>query len=248
MRTGKCGGMTLIELLVSMGILVIVAVGASRSFEAAVFFQTKLQPRLEGSDQVRRIETRIANLLAGAYLSPGTGGTAATYFTAVASGESTWSPGLGDLSDQLTLTTIGVNPSNVYLSTTDDFENLNARFGPQGGMMEVSFEAAPIGDAGGATGPYLRTQRPADGDPTQGGWESVLEPNLAGINFEFWDGTTWVPEWDSSTMPTPRLPAAVRVTYALVGSEDTVHTFVVRIPLSDVTPDNPAGVGTEVGL
>ena len=40
----------------------------------------------------------------------------------------------------------------------------------------------------------------------------------------------------------PRLPSAIRVTYTLEG-EDSSRAMIVRIPLSDVTPENPAGVG-----
>lgn len=247
MRRRGQAGLTLIELMISLGIMVLIGLGTVFAYDAAVKFETDTRPRITAANRFRRIETKIATYLRRAYLGGATGGSAPTYFVASASGQSTWSAGLGDLADSLVFTSTGVSPSDVYLQTEDEFEDLNSEFGPQGGVIEVAFAPVPYGDAGDQAGPFLRTQRPADGDPTQGGWESVLDPDLAGLSFEFWDGTTWVPEWDSNAMTPPRLPAAVRVSYALVGEEDMVKTFVVRVELSDVTPENPAGIGTISG-
>lgn len=242
MRRTKAG-MTLFELIISIGILTIVGLGAIGTYSAMVTFQTKTWPRMLEAERGRRIETQIRTYLSGAFLGAGTAaGSNPTYFIAEATGESAWTSGVGNLSDSLSFTTLGLNPPGTVLEATGEFQDLNERFGPQGGILEASFEATAIGNAGDAQGPFLRTQRPADGDPYQGGWEEVLDANLAGLNFEFWDGTTWVEEWNSSQMDPPRLPAAVRVYYALTGEEESVRSFVVRLPLSDVTPQNPAGV------
>lgn len=60
---------------------------------------------------------------------------------------------------------------------------------------------------------------------------------MSEILFEFWDGTQWITSWDTDS-DGRRLPAAVRVTYR-VSSDTDEHSFVVRIPTSDVTADNP---------
>lgn len=244
-------GMTLFELIISMGILLLVGIAATSTFTAAVMFQTEVRPRMEEAERTRVVEDKIRQYLVGAYLGlastqqTGTGttntaSTAATFFIAQATGEGNWSSGMGDLSDSLVFTAIGVGHSSSYDAADDEFENLNERYGPQGGVVEVAMEVTPVGDAGDLTGPFLRTQRPADGDPTQGGWEQLLDSDLVGINFEFWDGTTWVQEWDSSQMQPPRLPAAVKVYYELTEETGVVRSFVVRLPHSDVTPANPA--------
>lgn len=243
--------MTLFELIISMGILLLVGIAATSSFNAAVLFQTEVRPRMEEADRSRVVESKLREYLAGAYLgqastqqtgsgTTNTASTAATYFIAQATGESNWTAGLGDLSDTLVFTSIGVGHSSSYDAAEDEFAALNELYGPQGGVLEVAFEASPVGDAGDLTGPFLRTQRPADGDPTQGGWEQTADAALVGLNFEFWDGTTWVQEWDSSQMQPPRLPAAVRVYYELAEETGVVRSFVVRLPHSDVTPTNPA--------
>jgi hypothetical protein len=73
---------------------------------------------------------------------------------------------------------------------------------------------------------------------TQGGMESVLDADIESINFEFWDGLQWITEWDTQASNTPRLPAAVRITYQR--QDDANDRFlVVRLKHSDITPDNP---------
>ncbi len=241
-RKRLSSGFTLIELVLSMGAMALIAIGAARAYQAIARFETEVLPRREQMGAYRRAEDRLAALVRGAYLSDSGSGTP-TYFIGVATGQGVTVPALGDLSDTLTFTSTGLRPRGAYVESTDAFEDLNARFGPQGGIAEISLSSVPVGDPGGREGPYLRIQRPADGDFEQGGTEKVLDADIAGVGFDFWDGTTWVAEWDTSTMPEPRLPAAVRITYSLVGEEGTTRVLIVRLPLSDVTPENPATIG-----
>ena len=124
------------------------------------------------------------------------------------------------------------------LQSTDDFTTLNDTFGPQGGLTEYSFTQTPIGNATSDQGYFLRHQTPPDGDPTQGGYQAVFDPDIESVSYEFYDGTNWDPTWDTTTMQTPRLPAAVRITYRRK-NDDKDHVFVIRLVHSDVTPDNP---------
>ena len=87
------------------------------------------------------------------------------------------------------------------------------------------------------SGVIIREQHPADGDNTQGGTESVLDPDVTSLTYEFFDGSDWQPTWSTSN-GTKRLPAAVRVTYQ-VKDEDSQRVLVIRLPNSDVTTDNP---------
>jgi hypothetical protein len=82
---------------------------------------------------------------------------------------------------------------------------------------------------------FLREQRPADSDPTQGGEESLLNPDLRDIRFEFYDGSDWVDSWDSRNDQKGKLPSAVRVSYVL-NSESLQRTFIIRLPLSSSVP------------
>jgi prepilin-type N-terminal cleavage/methylation domain-containing protein len=235
-------GFTLIELMISLAIMIIIALGATATYEIAVGFQIRELPQRQVYQARERFENRIRALIRSAYLSPG-GGAAPSYFMAGAGGIG-GAAGMQAGSapaDVLTFTATAPAPLGAFLESQNDFETLNEQFGPQGGLAEVSISVTPVGEeAGSRTGPFLRTQRPADGDFTQGGFEELLDANVHALTFEFYDGTAWVPEWDTST--TPRLPAAVRITYTWQ-EEDTPRVLIVRLPLSDVTPENPAGIG-----
>jgi hypothetical protein len=129
------------------------------------------------------------------------------------------------------------------LASNDDFETNNQNFGPQGGIQEVSIETTAVGSIGqGMTGCFLRTQIPADDDPTQGGNEVLLTSELTELGFEMYDGTTWQTSWDTrSQTGAGELPAAVKVTYRFTG--DTVdNIFIVQLPESTATSTNPVTV------
>ncbi len=141
-------------------------------------------------------------------------------------------------SDNLTFTAVGSRPSTQLYASTDDWETNNQNFGPQGGVAEVCLSLSAEDDPSNHQGLFLRTQRPADTDPTQGGFETVLSSDLSSIGYEFYDGTQWDPTWDTRSMTPRRLPSAVRVTYRF--KKDTRdHVFVVALPYSDVTTANP---------
>ena len=122
---------------------------------------------------------------------------------------------------------------------SDDFETTNQHYGPQGGLAEYAISMTPVGDAQGQKGVILREQLPADEDATQGGYESVIEPDVTSLTFEFFDGTAWQPSWNTFAQTTRQLPAAVRVTYSLTG-ESQNRIFIVGLACSTVTPNNPA--------
>ena len=59
------------------------------------------------------------------------------------------------------------------------------------------------------------------------------------MGFQFWDGTEWDSEWDTTT-GTRRLPQAVQVSYRLTSDlNDTPHVFVVIVLSSDCNADDP---------
>ncbi|MBV9852675.1 MAG: prepilin-type N-terminal cleavage/methylation domain-containing protein [Armatimonadetes bacterium] len=247
-------GLTLIELLVVMVMTALLASALGYAFTATLTVQRLQDERRAGRDRTDATEREITRLLQGARLAdapapaaPGTGtpGTASggtadvtTYFIgtndrgAVTQGCS-----------RLTFTTTAPGVPLASLSSTDPFEDQQRSQGPVGGLAEVSLGTDPVGDAGGRAGLFERLQRPGDGDPTQGGTESVLDPQVAAIGFQFWDGVEWLTTWDTASGPR-RLPAAVEVTYTLRDDPDnTAHFFVVPLPASDVTAQNPAAPG-----
>lgn len=228
----KNRGMTLIELMVVLSVTAILVVTVSLAYSEGVKFQSRVPERDAALQSIARFEERLRLLLQGAYLTTDETDNASYFLTLSAS---------GDLAnpDTLVFTTLGAPATNAYLQATDDFETLNDRFGPQGGIAEVALSMIPVGEPPeeSDTALYARLQRPPDGDPTQGGNERAFVQNIESITFEFWDGVQWVVEWNTQTQQR-RLPAAVRVTYHIVDEEDD-RVMTVRLPHSDVTPDDP---------
>jgi len=262
-------GVTLIELLLSMTILVVVTLVSTRAYVSALNYETRLRSGRDAMVARDQFEKTITDLLHRAWISTSTtdqncyfiGGTptiiattgaAGTTGTAGATSSTTSTSGAGGgggsgaygTPNVMVFTISGAQLSNSYLASNDDFETNNQNFGPQGGVTEIELSETNVGAGGqGQSGLFLRTQTPSDNDPTQGGNEQLLSSAVSQIGFEFFDGQNWDQSWDNRVQtPKPgHLPAAVRVTYRLNG--DTYdHVFIVQLPNSDVTYLNPVTV------
>lgn len=238
MRTRR--GITLIELLLAAILSVIVLAGAAQAVSATVAFQQRVEPARAEVSQRDQFEQSVRRMLERAVLHAVEPET--TFFILQTNGGGSGS-GTSDLPDSLIFTVAGLPPKGSITDSQDDFETLNEQFGPQGGVAEVSLSTTAFAAPGNETGLFLREQRPSDGDYTQGGYERVLWNQIASIGFEVFDGAEWSTIWDTTQSAEARLPAAVRVSYSLVGQEDQTYRFVVRLPLSDVTVDNPSEDG-----
>ena len=232
-------GITLVEVLIAASISALVMGAAGTAYVAGLRSARALS---QGRDVVARqtvFENTLADLFAHAYVDADATNTA-TYFVSGDSITGT-SPTSGGSSDDgsVVFTVLGRRLPSTLLSSTEDFETNNEKFGPVAGVTEVQLGTTPVGQpTGGQEGLFLREQSPSDADPSQGGTESLLSPDVETISFEYYDGTGWVKTWDTTTQGTRRLPSAVRVTYRLRNAtEDRIVVF--PIPASDVTSDNP---------
>jgi prepilin-type N-terminal cleavage/methylation domain-containing protein len=248
-------GLTLIELLITVAIMALLAAAVAAAFVAGLDAERTGARRRDAQRPTATVERRITALLLGAKL--GTSATdRTTYFVGDnvgdtlgpvgATGSGVPNPGgtLGGDGDmgcsRLTFTTAADDVPMRARDDADDFETQQTKNGPVGGIAEVEWATTPLGDAGDKTGLYQRLQRPSDGDPSQGGTETLLDAQIDQIGFQFWNGTDWVTTWDTINGTQRRLPAAVRVQYTLSGEpKGTPHAFVVPIPASDVTAQNP---------
>ncbi|MFN3730069.1 MAG: prepilin-type N-terminal cleavage/methylation domain-containing protein [Fimbriimonadaceae bacterium] len=237
----KRRGVTIIELLVVLVITLIVTLAVTRAFGDAVYSEVRVDQSRDIRRQRQVFEDEIKRLLEGAYVTSDETDFE-TYFIGLSEGG-----GSGVGADTVRFTTLSRRISAAYLeSALEDFEALNEQFGPQGGIAEVSFSMLPYDAGRQEEGIYIRRQDPADGDPTQGGFESLLSADVRDVSFEFWDGLQWVTTWD--TQVERRIPAAVRVSYALPEDLNARYAFTVRLIHSDVTPDNPAATGSGSSL
>ncbi len=237
----RARGFTLIEVLTVAAVMALLAVGVARTFQTGLSYEIRARRDRTAERATRVFEDRLRTLLEHAYLSSNTTDTGTYFTTTPASSPGTTTNNNNNQSATLVFTAVGLKPAGAVLnpSQEDDFETLNEKYGPQGGVAEIQLGTSPTGQPTGAlTGLFLREQRPADADASQGGTERVFNPDVSEIQFEFFDGATWQPTWDTVSSGTRRLPAAVRVTYTLT-SETQQHVLVIRLPNSDVTTANP---------
>ena len=223
---------TLIELLVALALSLTIIGAISTSFALTLDYTRTTPERLNAFQDSNQVRRTLDGLFRGAFVS-GDADDLLTYFVA---GDST---GQSSTSDSLTFTTLSNQPEGSFLiSDSEDFEELQNRYGPQGGTAEVSLSLTAVGDPEtDDTGLFLRVQTPADGDTTQGGRERLLIPGVTAITYEFWDGAEWVQTWDTVNGGSRRIPSAVRLTLDYEEGDSEYLTF--RIPNSDVTSEDP---------
>jgi len=251
-------GITLIELLISVILTAAMVVTIGNLYSQAANYDGKVRADRSLDVKTQAIQDKITDWLRHAELAANATATDSYFIgnvgnvasvttpTQVATPQtngSTSSSGNGN-SDTLIFTVTGLRLNSGTLTSDDDFETQNTNHGPQGGVAEVAIYTTPVGTPPqNQTGLFNRFQRPADIDPSQGGNETLMSPDVTSIQFEFWDGAQYEPTWDSRSMtPTKRLPAAVRVTYQMQ-NETNPRVFVVTLPNSDVTMLNPVVQG-----
>lgn len=230
MRLRLRQGLTLIELLVTVAMTALLTVAVAFAFDQTIRLQREGPERIRATAAESYPLERLNRLLQGAFL-PEDASDPRGYFI--------FDDGLvtGLTGQSLVWVTYAESVNLAYLGAEGTLEELNERFGPQGGHTEVMVSTSPIGQPEQeVAGLFLRLQKPADGDATQGGFEELLIDGAEEVLFEFYDGVEWVDAWDTRTGER-RLPAAVRIQWTLRGEP---RSLMVRLPLSDVTPENPA--------
>lgn len=233
-RKRSAAGITLVELLVVVVLMAILTVAVSSAFVSGLDMERLQKQRRSQQDRSEQREQTITRLLQGATITDDVNDTTTFFVAASVDGDTDMG------SDRLTFTTTGPGITQAVRENPDDFETQQAAQGPVGGTAEVSLGTTAFGDAGDKTGLFLRLQRPSDGDPTQGGREWLLDPDIDRVGFTFFNGTDWVDTWDTILGGDRRLPAAVRVSYTLKDAPDDVKSFMVTLPSSDVDSLNPA--------
>jgi prepilin-type N-terminal cleavage/methylation domain-containing protein len=242
-RRRSNSGLTLLELLITVAIISVLMMGVSRAYVAGIDYDTRMRDGRAEAARIQAFEDRMTELIKHAHLSEDANQTASYFIGSVGNGQDAQGTVTGGEADTLIFTVAGLRVRGSLLDATEEFEELNQKYGPQGGIAELAISTIPVGSAADRSGVFLREQRPADGDPTQGGYESLMQPGVESMKFEFFDGTQWQTSWDTREMTTKRLPAAVRVTYRLE-TEANDRTLTVRVPASDVTVQNPVTTET----
>ena len=227
----KQRAVTLLELLVSLFMTVLVLWALTGAYIAGLDYSRRAPERIAAFQEETGKRRSISDLLARAYLSPRVDDQSTYFIGWAASGQ-------GLQVDTLTFTTIADRPQGGYTREVDtDFETLHIDYGPQGGVTEIALSTTPIGVAPEGEGIFIREQRPADGDYTQGGSERLLIPDARNLTFRFWDGVEWIDTWDTFANQR-RLPSAVEISFN-IGDTDDLEIYVVRLRNSDITSLDP---------
>ena len=227
--------MTLVELLIVLVMLVLLTSALSMAFSAELKVQARQESNREHPDLTDSTEDQITQLIESARLTTIRDRT--SYFAGIASRQPS------DLGcERLTFTTTAPGVPMSAWDSQDSFDQQQYTHGPVGGLTEISLSTTAVGDPGSKVGLFERVQHPSDFDPTQGGFEHVLDREITAIGFKFWDGSQWVSTWDS-TSGNYRLPEAVRVSYKKNGQP--LKRFTVNVFASDVNEDNPVSESAE---
>lgn len=233
----RSAGVTLLELIVSIAIVGILTTAVTQAFIAGLTYEASLSAARARQEVKDALNARLTELFQHAYLAPDDTNTD-TFFIAGTGGDAVLA---SDYADTIQFTVQGIRPRSALIESEDDFETQNELYGPQGGVTEVALSMTAVGNPGTRTGLFIRTQQPSDSEPTQGGTETTFDETVTSISFEFWDGQAWQPSWSTVVGAEKRLPAAVRITYSRDGEDPTLpNVLIVRLPISDVTADDPA--------
>lgn len=235
-------GITLMEVLIVAVCMAIILGATVSAVSTAITHTTAVKASRVAGDRAAAFEDRLRNALGNAYLSSSATDTKSYFRGGPDVAES--QPGKTNDPTSLVFTALSPRVPSELIGSQDDFETLNQSYGPKGGLTEYALGMNPIGDAPVDTGLFLRYQTPADGDPTQGGMQTLIDPDVDSISYEFYNGTSWETTWDTQQSSTPRLPASVRITYHRK-DEANDRVFVVRLIHSDVTPENPVTDGVQ---
>lgn len=223
-------GFTVVEMIVVMAMTAILIAGAFTAYSGAFGYEQRAREGRRRATVGRVTDERMREWIRRAALSTISTDTASYFIGGEESDAST-----------LTFTALGARPGSSFLASNEPFDTANERFGPQGGTAEVSLSLTGIGDGASQSGLFLRVQRPADGDPSQGGYQELLDSDIESVTFEFWTGESWTTSWNTQADNEPRLPGAVRVSYRRSGEEQD-RVLTVTVPSSDATAENPVVV------
>jgi prepilin-type N-terminal cleavage/methylation domain-containing protein len=197
-------GVTLLEVMVAMTVLVMAATMIWAAFDQTGRIRSTLTARQETDHLARVAMQRITRDLRGAYLSLHVNQqqTLASIRTAFIAGS--------------------LNGSSTLALTT--FTHRRLRRGThEGDACEVGYRVETHRAEGGSPGEgydLLRRESPRlDPDPERGGAIDVLIPGIRQFELRFWDDAQerWIETWDTqqATGQSGRLPSRVRITLTM---------------------------------
>ncbi|MEZ4389960.1 MAG: type II secretion system protein GspJ [Polyangiales bacterium] len=204
MRRRSQRGLTLLEVMVAMTVMVMAATMIWAAFDQTGRIRTRLTARQETDHFARVTMQRLTRDLRGAYLS-----LHVNQQQSLASIRTAFVAGSANGSSTLDLTT---------------FTHRRLRRGThEGDACEVGYRVDQARGEGGSLAQgndLMRRESPRlDPDPLRGGTSDVLIPGIRLFELRFWDDAQerWIETWDTqqATGQSGRLPSRVRITLTL---------------------------------
>jgi general secretion pathway protein J len=192
-HTPHSTGFTLIEVLLAMAILVVIMSVVYGSFSTAGRNVEQAEAARDETDLARTLLAKLTDDLTNAYFNPKMNmvnpNTSANVNQTILYGKKA-ETGEGEdkmRHDSLSLTTL----TNWRKPDSKETE-----------LLEVGYFFKEKPDGSGYS-LYRREKRElsADAPPLEGGVEYEITDRVEGLQFRYYNGTTWVDEWDTRTLP-----------------------------------------------
>ncbi len=211
-------GFTLIEVLLAVVILAVILTVIYGSFSTAERNVTQAEETRDATDTVRTLLAKLTEDLANAYYNPG---MIITSPNARAGVNPTI---LYGKKDEAGVGEDTVRRDSLYLTTLTNFPRPDSK---ETELLEVGyyFKEKPDGSGYSLFRSEKRELGP-DAPPLEGGVEYEITDRIEGLQFRYYNGTTWLDAWDTRTMT--RLPKIVELALVL----DSGKSYITQVDVS----------------
>ncbi|HLV60694.1 MAG TPA: type II secretion system protein GspJ [Fredinandcohnia sp.] len=215
----RARGFTLMELMISIGILAIIAGLVYGSFSPIWQAREEVEAQADRYHAIRLAMERMRRDLSMAFISDRYDykhfRERPTHFVGENAGDR----------DRLRFTTFA--HVRLYVDAKESDQ----------AIVEYRIDADPEDRSSQA---LIRRVKPViDDDPERGGTEMVLVSGVRGLNFEYWDveKEEWVDEWDTTDVAwANRLPYRVRITLTADGDDGKPRKYVTQARIQLTSP------------
>lgn len=218
-RTDAARGFTLLEVMMSLGILAVLGALAWGSFGPTWEAKQVIQEQADHYHGMRLALARMSREISMAYISDNFDAARyrerPTHFVGEDSSDD----------DELRFTTLA--HERLYEGAKESDQSL----------VEYRIDRDP--DDREKMALIRREKTVIDDDPEDGGTEAVLATGIEGLDFEYWDvdEKDWAREWDTyDTAFANRLPERVRITIHAKGEDGKVRKYTTQTVVFLRTP------------